>query len=75
MLLVLVGLKEDGRESAVAADGIWRTKVTVAGIKTAVFEHDEWVGLAAGQSTSSVEIQIVNVDVAVVVGGSDVGAE
>ena len=46
--------------------------MSVTSIKTTIFKHPEWIRLTASQSTSSVKIKIVNMDVAVVVSRSNI---
>ena len=49
--------------------------MAVTGVETAIFKENKWIGLAASKSTSSVEIEIVNMNVAIVMCGSDFWAK
>ena len=75
VLFVLVGLKEDSSESGIRTDGIWSAEMAMTGVETAVFKENEWIGLAASKGAGSVEVKVMNVDVTIVVSGSDVWAE
>lgn len=71
VLLVLVGLEDDGSESAVASDRIRGAEVAMTGVETAVFKEAERIGLAAGQGAGGVEIEVVDVNLAVIVSGGE----
>ena len=68
--LVLVGLDGDAAQGGVALDGIGRSEIAVAGGKAA-FEQLGQVDLAAGLG-EHIEILVVDMDVAVDVGGGDI---
>ena len=71
MLLVLVGLEDDGSEGAVASDRIRGAEVAMTGIETAVFKEAERIGLAAGQGTGGVEVEVVDMNLAVIMSGGE----
>ena len=65
VLLVLVGLEDNGGEGSGSTNGIWRAEEAVTGVKT-MLKHLKDVGLAASQSTGCHEVEIVNMNVAMI---------
>ncbi len=74
VLLVLVGLEDDGGQRGVALDRLGRTDRSVLG-REAAAEQVVQIVLDAGRGLGGVVIQVVDVDVAVAVGAAVADAD
>ena len=68
MLLILISLKNDSGEGGVRADGIGGAKMSMTSIEAAILKEHKRISLATSEGAGGVEVEIVDVDVAIVVG-------
>ena len=66
MLLVLIGLEDNGGKRSGCTNGLWGAEIAVTSIEAAL-EEFERVGLAAGKRASCHKIEIVNMNIAIIV--------